>query len=216
MIWGVGGHTCWICRSTAETCEEGSSPGRRRTRGHPETESTEPVRDTLHTSNGCLVWEVVQYCHLQQWIIFNQDKKPLTGFSLFTYSFSERQRDGAYPSMHWAESSEPNWTACHVNTVCNRHRERSGWTSNLCCYTNQQNTQKVSFLLYIDLSVLFQTQIHWAGTHLLVHVQLGGVRDDLGGDRHAPCLQLHLLGLLSVVQSSTAHPDETNRNTFSL
>lgn len=41
MMWRVGEHTGWICRSTAETCEEGSSPGRRRTGGHPETESTE-------------------------------------------------------------------------------------------------------------------------------------------------------------------------------
>lgn len=49
-----------------------------------------------------------------------------------------------------------------------------------------------------------------AATDLLVHVQLGAVRDDLGGDGHAPRPQLHLLGLLPVVQSSTAHPNETH------
>lgn len=36
----VGG-TCWKCHSTAETCGEGSCPGRRRTGGHPETDGTE-------------------------------------------------------------------------------------------------------------------------------------------------------------------------------
>lgn len=45
------------------------------------------------------------------------------------------------------------------------------------------------------------------GADLLVHVQVGGVRDDLGGDRHAPGPQVHLLGLLPVVQTSRAHPD---------
>lgn len=59
--------------------------------------------------------------------------------------------------------------------------------------------------------------MHWAnnrelslglGADLLVHVQVGGVRDDLGGDRHAPGPQVHLLGLLPVVQTSRAHPDD--------
>lgn len=49
-----------------------------------------------------------------------------------------------------------------------------------------------------------------AGADLLKRVQLYGVRDDLRGNRHASCPQLHLLRLLPVVQSSTAHPTETH------
>lgn len=55
-------------------------------------------------------------------------------------------------------------------------------------------------------------------TDLLVHVQVGGVLDHVGGDGHAARPQLHLLRLLPVVQLPTAHPEhtETHRGRSSL
>lgn len=97
----------------------------------------------------------------------------------------------------------------HSSNMCGRFRSRheefrrTPW--------NRQHTTRST--LNAHNTVNNPVSCLWAGADLLVHVQLGGVLDDLGGHGHAPRPQLHLLGLLPVVQSSTAHPGYTNTNT---